>query len=50
MKGCPIGTLVFTDKLVTAVLAPVILLAAAFFPVSGYAGAVAMGALDFFGF
>jgi hypothetical protein len=41
---------VFTDKLAAAVFTPAILLAAAFFPVSSYAGAMAMGALDFYGY
>jgi hypothetical protein len=37
-------------KLAAAVFAPVILLVVVFFPVSGYVGTMAMGALDFYGY
>jgi hypothetical protein len=42
--------LIITNKLPSALAAPVILFAVAFFPVSGYVGAMAMGALDFYGY
>jgi hypothetical protein len=41
---------VAADKLVPAVLAEIILFAVAFFPIPGYAGAIATGALNFYGY
>jgi hypothetical protein len=39
-----------SDELTTALGTPVILFAVVFFPVSGYVGTMAMGALDFYGY
>jgi hypothetical protein len=38
-----------TDELTTTLGTEVILFTVAFFPVSGYAGTMAMGALNFYG-
>jgi hypothetical protein len=42
--------LIIADKLPSALAAPVILFAVAFFSVSRYGGTMAMGALDFSGY
>jgi hypothetical protein len=42
--------LIITDKLPSALAAPVILFAVVFFPVSGYGGTMATGALEFYGY
>jgi cytochrome b561 len=44
-KGSATGAPALADKLAAATFAPAILFAAAFFPVSGYVGAIAMGRL-----
>jgi hypothetical protein len=44
-----IGYFMVADELASTVFTAVILFVIAFFPVSGYSGAVAMGALDFYG-
>jgi hypothetical protein len=38
------------DELATAVFTEVILFVVVFFPVSGYVGALAMGAIDVYGY
>jgi hypothetical protein len=45
-----VGYVLVADKLASAVFTEVILFALAFFPVSGYVGGMAMGALDFYGY
>jgi hypothetical protein len=42
--------LIIADKLPSALGTAVILFAIVFFPVSGYLGAMAMGALEFYGY
>jgi hypothetical protein len=42
--------LIIADKLPSALAAPVILFAVVFFPVSGYGGTMATGALEFYGY
>jgi hypothetical protein len=41
--------LIIANKLPSTLAVAVILFAVAFFPVSGYVGIIAMGALDFYG-
>jgi hypothetical protein len=48
-KASLISHFMAADELTTALGTPVILFAVVFFPVSGYVGAMAMGALNFYG-